>query len=174
MRTPCRRGRARVTAALLLLAGCAPAPTAPSVAPALPATFSCGPAADADFEGAGEARLQGFVAWLAYARGAPAGISPARVSLAIVRGPAKPGPSGVQAGEISCAGPDGPYRITLYRDALAGRPLAVAYDTLAHEFHHLVQIHRDRLPCGPTTIAAHEAYEREAREAARRIVPACR
>lgn len=160
-----------------LLAACAPAPVAPSAvavtAPA-PGTISCAQAQDGDFEGAGERRLRGFLAYLAAAHGAPAGIDPAQVSLGIVRGAAKLAPAGVQAGEVGCGnGSDGPYRVTLYRDALAGRPLALAYETIAHEFHHVVQIHRDRLPCSAGG-AQREAYEREAREVARRFVPQCK
>lgn len=139
----------------------------------MPARFSCDNAVDADFEGAGEARLHGFLNYLAQAHGVPAGIDPTKVSLGIVRGPAKLAPAGVQAGEIGCGnGGAGPYRVTLYRDALAGRPLALAYETIAHEFHHVVQTHRDRLPCGADG-KQREAYEREAREVARRFVPKC-
>jgi hypothetical protein len=136
-----------------------------------PTRFSCAQARDADFEGAGERQLRGFLAYLAEAHGAPAGIDPRQVSLGIVRGAAKLAPAGVQAGEVGCGhGSDGPYRVTLYRDALAGRPLALAYETIAHEFHHVVQIHRDRLPCAAGD-GPREAYEREAREVARRFVP---
>jgi hypothetical protein len=160
-----------------LLPACAPAPvTAPQVPVTVPppAGFGCEQAHDADFEGGGERRLQGFLKYLAEAHGAPAGIDPRKVSLGIVRGPAKLAPAGVQAGEVGCgAGSDGPYRVTLYRDALAGRPLALAYETIAHEFHHVVQIHRDRLPCAARD-GQREAYEREAREVAQRFVPPCK
>jgi len=159
-----------------LLAGCAPAPAfAPPARAFVPASFSCEQARDADFEEAGARRLQGFLSYLAHAHGAPAGIDPTKVSLGIVRGAAKLAPAGVQAGEVGCGvGTDGPYRVTLYRDALAGRPLALTYETIAHEFHHVVQIHRDRLPCAAGDGAQREAYEREAREVARRFVPPCK
>ena len=157
-----------------LLAACAPAPVAVAPRSVAPASFSCAQAQDADFEGAGERRLHGFLAYLASAHGAPAGIDPTQVSLGIVRGTAKLAPAGIQAGEVGCGnGSDGPYRVTLYRDALAGRPLALAYETIAHEFHHVVQIHRDRLPCAAGD-KEREAYEREAREVARRFVPRCK
>jgi hypothetical protein len=158
-----------------LLAACAPAPVAPPAPAALPASFSCAHARDADFDGAGEQRLRGFLSYLAQAHGLPAGIEPREVSLGIVRGPAKLAPAGVQAGEVGCGGAgQGPYRVTLYRDALAGRPLALAYETVAHEFHHVVQIHRDHLPCGARSDKDRAAYEREAREVARSFVPACK
>jgi hypothetical protein len=158
-----------------LLAACAPAPVSPvTVTARAPAGFSCAQARDGDFEGAGEQRMQGFLAYLAQAHGAPAGIDPSQVSLGIVRGSAKFAPAGVQAGEVGCGGGgNGPYRVALYRDALVGRPLALTYETIAHEFHHVVQIHRDRLPCAAGD-KQREAYEREAREVARRFVPQCR
>jgi hypothetical protein len=167
--------RVLLTPLACLLAACAPAPVAaPAPAAEPPASFSCAKAQDADFDGEGERRLGNFLRYLAQAHGAPAGIDPAEVSLGIVRGPAKLAPAGVQAGEIGCGnGGAGPYRVTLYRDALAGRPLALAYETIAHEFHHVVQIHRDRLPCAAGD-KNREAYEREAREVARRFVPICK
>lgn len=158
----------------LLLAACAPAPLAPAGPVVEVKPGGCQAARDADFEGEGERRMHAFLRWLAHAHGAPAGLDPGQVTLAIARGPVKPGPAGVQAGEIACGrGGAGPFRITLYRDALAGRPLAVAYETLAHEFHHVVQIHRDRLPCGAGD-RSREAYEQEARDVARRFVPRCK
>jgi len=157
-----------------LLAACAPAPVAVPVSVArAPTSFSCEQALDADFEGAGEQRLHGFLRYLAEAHGAPAGIDPGQVSLGIVRGPPKLAPAGVQAGEVGCGvGSDGPYRVTVYRDTLVGRPLALTYETIAHEFHHVVQIHRDRLPCAAGD-GKREAYEREAKAVARRFVPTC-
>jgi hypothetical protein len=132
----------------------------------------CEPLRDADFEGAGEQRLRGYLAWIAQSHGAQVGITPREVSLAIARGEPKPGPAGVQVGEVSCAsGYRGPYRVTLFRDALVGRPHAVAYHTLAHEFHHLVQIRRAKLACEAKGSAV--PYEREAESFARSVVPAC-
>ena len=157
-------------ACVLALAACAPAPVAPPVKPALPSTFSCSAARDLDFEGAGEQRLQAFLAWLAVNHGKPARLTPAQVSLAIVRGTPKPGPAGVQVGEISCDKDD--YRITLYRNALSGRPLAVTYETLAHEFHHVVQIRRDQLACEASK-GKRADYEREADAFARKLVRRC-
>jgi len=154
----------------LALAACAPAPVATSVTPALPATFSCSAARDADFEGAGEQKLRAFLAWLAQNHGKAVGLKVAQVSLAIVRGDPKPGPAGVQVGEISCTPDD--YRITLYRDGLAGRPLAVTYGTLAHEFFHVVQIRRDKLNC-ESSKGNRERYELEATDFARKLVPRC-
>jgi hypothetical protein len=154
-----------------LLAACAPAPVAPPAEPAAPEQLSCAPARDADFDGAGEQQLRRYVAWLAEVHGKPVGLQPRTVALGIVRGAAKPGPAGVQAAEIACG--DGDYRITLYRDALAGRPLALAYKTVAHEFFHLVQIRRDHLDCAASK-GHREAYEREADAFAMRVVPACR
>ena len=150
------------------LAACAP--LGPRVEPAAPETFSCAVARDADFEGEGEHQLRAYLAWLAVNHGEPAALKPSQVSLAIVRGDSKPGPAGVQVGEISCNSDD--YRITLYRDALTGRPLAVAYDTLAHEFHHVVQIRRDKLACEARK-GQRAAYEREAAAFARKLVPRC-
>jgi hypothetical protein len=154
----------------LALAACAPAPVAAPVTPALPATFSCATARDQDFEGAGEQKLRAFLAWLAQDHGKAVGLKVSQVSLAIVRGDPKPGPAGVQVGEISCSPDD--YRITLYRNALAGRPLAVAYETLAHEFHHIVEIRRDRLACEARK-GARAAYEKEATDFARKLVRRC-
>ena len=178
------RGLRIFCCALALAAvACAPSP-APRPAPepkparkpvavrvsAAPPTPSCRPSRDTDFEGAGEQQLRGYLDWLARAHGAPASLKVRDVELAIVRGDPKPGPGGVTAGEISCNKDE--YRITLYRNALAGRPLAVAYDTLAHEFHHIVQIRRDGLRCASRK-GERESYEREAVEFAARLVPAC-
>ena len=103
--------------------------------------------------------------------GAQAGLKPHHVSLAIVRGKPKPGPGGVTAGEISCNGKY--HRIGLYRDALAGRPLRVAYGTLAHEFFHVVQTVRDDLDCEARP-GERATYEDEANEFTARVLPACR
>jgi hypothetical protein len=134
----------------------------------------CRIAVDRDFEGRGARELESYLDKLARDHGGATRLTPKDVSLAIVRGEPKPGPDGVTAGEVACADNDGraPYRITLYRDALAGRTLATAYRTVAHEFHHVVQIRRDKLPCGPGD-KAREEYEREAREVAQRFVPGC-
>ena len=163
-----KRLRRFVPACALALAACAP--PVPQVKPAAPEKFSCAAARDADFEGEGEQQLHAYLAWLAVNHGKP-GLEPSQVSLAIVRTYPKPGPAGVQVGEISCNADD--YRITLYRNALAGRPLAVAYETLAHEFHHIVQIRRDRLACEARK-GERAAYEREATEFARKRVPSCK
>lgn len=158
---------------LFLTVACVPAPApvrerAPqTVAPVL----ACGTASDEDFEGDGEERLWSYLDWLVRTHGAEAGLLPHRVSLAIVRGQPKPGPGGVTAGEISCDGRN--YRIGLYRDALSGRSLRVAYSTLAHEFFHVVQIRRDGLDCEARP-GERATYEREATEFAARVVPACR
>lgn len=82
-----------------------------------PARDRCAVARAADFEGAGAAELQRYASTLARTRGAAVGLSPAEVTVAISDAPPKPGPEGVIAAEIACAGPGGdggPYRITLY------------------------------------------------------------
>jgi hypothetical protein len=152
-----------------LLAACATAPeTVPP--PAAPPPIGCEAARAADFEGAGEQRLRAYLAWLAQHYGGDVALAPSRVGLAVAASEPKPGPAGVQAGEVAC-NPDS-YRVTLYRTALEGRPLAVAYETVAHEFFHLVQIRRDRLDCAPGD-GARKLYEREAAGFARELVPAC-
>lgn len=158
---------------LLLAVACAPVPSpvrepqTQAVAPSV----NCENARDEDFEGDGEERFWGYLDWLVRSHGAEAGLKPHHVSLAIVRGLPKPGPGGVTAGEISCNGKY--YRIALYRDALAGRPLRVAYGTLAHEFFHVVQIGRDGLDC-EARAGERASYEREAGDFAVRVLPACR
>lgn len=167
-----RQLRAAVLAAAL--GACAPAPTVPEGPAVEVKPGGCERARDSDFAGVGEERLRGFLRWLAHTHGAPAGLDPRQVSLGIVRGSVKPGPMGVQAGEISCGnGGRGPFRVTLYRDALSGRPLATTYHTLAHEFHHVVQIRRENLPCDAGD-GSRAAYEQEAEDVAHRFVPACR
>lgn len=157
-----------------LLAACAPTPTPPpvrepqTVAPSV----RCENATDDDFEGEGEEALWSYLDWLVRSHGAPGGLKPHHVSLAIARGKPKPGPGGVTAGEVSCA--DKRYRIALYRDALTGRPLRVAYRTLAHEFFHVVQIGRDGLDCGAPGVEDRDLYELEAEGFAARVTPACR
>lgn len=175
MTPPWRCGSALAAAFAL---GCAAAP-APAPLPEFAALEAasrdpCRPARDEDFEGDGEAALRGYVDWLARTHGPLAALSPRDVSLVIVRGEPKPGPAGVTGGEVSCALDYGaPYRITLYRDALVGRRLETAYTVVAHEFQHVLQIRRDRLPCGASG-EQREHYEREATDVAARLAPACR
>jgi hypothetical protein len=114
--------------------------------------------------------LRGFLAWVAQAHGAAVGIGPDDVSLAIVRGAAKPGPAGVTAAEIGCDAAG--YRITLYRNALSGRPLSVTWEVVAHEFHHIVQVRREGLACEAPPGRRAE-YEREAAAFAGRVLPEC-
>jgi hypothetical protein len=155
-------------------AACAPAPVIAPVPDAEVRPGGCEPARDADFEGESEARQRSYLAWLVKAYGAQAGLGSREVSLAIVRGSEKLAPSGVQVGEVGCgARGQGPYRITIYRDALVGRPLATTYHAIAHEFHHVVQIRRGNLPCGPGE-GSRFPYEREAEDFAGSVVPGCR
>ena len=156
---------------LCLTVACVPAPSSVRAPQSGAPSVGCEKARDADFEGEGEERFWAYLDWLVRSHGAQAGLMPHHVSLAIVRGQAKPGPGGVTTGEISCAGRS--YRIALYRDALSGRPLQVAYSTLAHEFFHAVQVRRDGLAC-EARAGERASYEREASEFAARIVPACR
>lgn len=166
--------------AAVLLAGCSVGPTP---APAELARFEvpvrdrCEVARVEDFEGAGEAALQRYAGKLALERGGKVGLRPGDVALAISDGPPKPGPHGVIAGEISCAGPGGhgaPYRITLFRKALEGRQLFTAYHTVAHEYLHVEQMQRDQLPCNdPGDEAQVQRYEREAIRTADALQPAC-
>lgn len=163
----------RVGAAAVLAAACqAPTRGAPEAERAgAPPRGRCEVAYEADFEGAGLQALERYVAELTRVLGPPAGLQPGAVTLEVARSEPKPGPSGMVAGEIACG--NGRYRITLFRKALAGRPLNVAYQTTAHEFFHVVQIRRDGLHCGPAPgRAAH--YEREAQAFAEQQVPRCR
>ncbi|MGQ0586257.1 MAG: ImmA/IrrE family metallo-endopeptidase [Gammaproteobacteria bacterium] len=168
--------RLALAAGVLALAACAeqPAPPAATIVtramPASPEPIACAIARDADFEGAGEAQLRRYLEWLAWTHGTGAGLRPDQVTLAIIRGSFKNAPAGVQVGEISCGA--GEYRVMLYRDALAGRPLAVVYGTLAHEFYHVVQIRRDQLACEAKK-GERLKYEREADEFASKVTPAC-
>jgi hypothetical protein len=155
-------------------AGCAPEAVIAPPPPAEVQPGGCETARDAHFEGESESRLRSYVAWLVKAYGAQAGLGPREVSLGIVRAAQKLAPSGVQVGEVGCgARGQGPYRITIYRDALVGRPLATTYSAIAHEFHHVVQIRRGNLPCGPGE-GSRFPYEREAEDFARSVVPGCR
>jgi len=163
--------RLPAAALLCLTAACVPGPSPVHAPQTETPRVSCEKAEDADFEGEGEEQFWRYLDWLVRSHGAEAGLMPHHVSLAIVRGQPKPGPGGVTAGEIACY--DRRYRIALYRDALSGRPLQVAYSTLAHEFYHLVQIRRDRLDCEARK-GERATYEREATEFAARVVPGCR
>lgn len=161
-------------------AGCAAAPPpdeAELVRFEAPARDRCDLARATDFEGAGAAELQRYAYALARSRGASVGLSPTEVAVAISDAPPKPGPEGVIAAEIGCAGPGGdggPYRITLYRKALEGRRLYTAYHTVAREFHHIVQMERDQLPCNGTAEDKAPRYEREAIATADQLQPACK
>ena len=163
--------------AFIALAACVACAPAPVIAPEPQSEVrpgGCQPATDANFEGAGEEHLRSYLAWLVKTEGARVKLGPRDASLAIVRGAQKLAPNGVQVGELGCSGRgEAPYRITLYRDGLVGRPLAVTYRTLAHEFHHIVQIRREDLPCGPRDGSRH-GYERDADAVAAKLVPACR
>jgi len=133
----------------------------------------CRTAFDADFEGQGRAALESYLAALASHYGARVAANVRKVSLTIVKGTPKPSFAGVTAGEVACNSGDR-YRITLYRDALAGRPLTTAYNTVAHEFQHVVQIERDHLPCNAKRSRDLPRYEREAAAVADQLVPPCR
>ncbi|HUR41286.1 MAG TPA: hypothetical protein VM240_08970 [Verrucomicrobiae bacterium] len=132
----------------------------------------CQVALDADFDDSGRADFQRYVNWLTATQAGGTHLDPGEVTLAIARGKPKPGPKGVIAGEVSCGAGEEPFRITLYRDALVGRQLQTAFRTAAHEFHHIVQIRRDGLPCDAVS-AERERYEKEAEGVADRLVPAC-
>lgn len=156
----------------LLAAACAPAGPVPAPAVEV-APAGCEASSDGDYEGAAGERLRAYLASVAQAHGTPVGVTPQDVSLAIVRSLPRPGPSGVQAGELTCgAGGGAPYRIALYRDALSGRAKRIAYHTIAHEFFHIVQIRRDGLR-GCEARGSAQPYEREAEQFADRLVPAC-
>lgn len=58
--------------------------------------------------------------------------------------------------------------------ALEGRRLYTAYHTIAHEFHHIVQMERDQLPCNGTAEDKVPRYEREALAIADQLQPACK
>lgn len=133
----------------------------------------CAVAQPADFEGAGEVELRHYLQWLAHRRGGDVAVGPRQVNLAIAHGEPKPGLIGVTAAEVACEPGNTAFRITLYREALLGRQLYTAYQAVAHEFQHVVQIRRDDLPCGPRE-GTREAYEREAAAVAEALVPACR
>lgn len=156
----------------LALSGCLNEPADPIEIAALEraARDPCNETRDADFEGGRGERFQRYARTLA----ARASVPPEEVSVAIVKGTPEAAPRGVAAAEIACGSNDGrpPYLITLYRDALAGRPLQTAFRTVAHEMQHVVQIRRDLLPCGPRA-GTREHYEREAEAIAERLVPAC-
>lgn len=137
-----------------------------------PARDRCALAHTADFEGAGEAELHRYLHALARRHGPGSGVEPREVNLAIASGEPRPGLVGVTAGEVSCEPGNRAFRITLYREALVGRQLYMAYQTVAHEFQHVVQIRRDGLACGPPP-GLLEEYEREAADHAARLVPAC-
>jgi hypothetical protein len=165
-------------AAAAVLAACAAEPPAPAPVAAFEAQprDRCAVARAEDFRGAGAADLQRYARTLARERAAGVGLAERDVSLAVSDAEPKPGPVGVIAGEFSCgSGGDGPpFRITLYRKALEGRPLQVAYHTVAHELQHIVQVRRDSLRCHGSDAAAVERYEREAMDVAGQLVPECR
>lgn len=133
----------------------------------------CDVARAADFEGAGEAELRRYLYQLAESRAHDVTLHPRQVTLALAVGEPEPGLEGITAGEVACAfRGDPPYRITLYPTALMGRPLYTTYQTVAHEFQHIVQIRRDRLACEPRD-GTRDHYEAEAKAVAERLVPAC-
>jgi len=159
---------------IALLASCAPPPVIAPEPQAEVRPGGCRIATDADFEGAGEQHMRSYLAWLVKTEGARVQLGPRDAALAIVRGAGKLAPSGVQIAEVGCSAKGAaPYRVTLYRDALVGRPLATSYHAIAHEFHHVVQIRKESLPCGPGEASRHP-YERQADAVADRLVPACK
>jgi hypothetical protein len=140
-----------------------------------PAGGRCEPALASDFEGEGQTALRLYLDWLVRTYGPPYVHDPAEVALSIPASFPRPTEVGVTAGEVSCTdGKDAPaFQITLFRAALEGRPRQSLYGALAHEFFHVVQIRRDGLACKPTRDTK-ERLEREAEEAARKIVPPCK
>jgi hypothetical protein len=161
-----------LTAALTACGSTPPRPVAEFARVEAAPRDRCDTARASDFEGAGAAELRRYARWLARTQGSAVALRPDRVEFAIAGGEPEPGPVGVTAGEVACADGNEAFRITLYREALVGRQLATAYQTVAHEFQHVVQIRRDGLPCGPRD-GTLEAYEREAAAVAGRLVPPC-
>jgi hypothetical protein len=91
--------------------------------------------------------------------------------------PTHPGRPGVVGGRIVCHSGEAArtagakYRITLYKSAFFGKCRAQIFNTIAHEFKHILQVIENNLSCtGVENIAA---YEKESYTWADYIAPLC-
>jgi hypothetical protein len=93
--------------------------------------------------------------------------------------PTRPGREGPVAGEIVCHPPEaweevGRYRIVLYREPLLNHDVSRLYNTIAHEFKHVLQdvAGEGAVNCGQFAKDSRlRAYEKEASRWADRIAP---
>jgi hypothetical protein len=122
-----------------------------------------------------------YLDWLVGTWGAEHGLRPGDVRLyaSYAPAPTRPGRDGPVAGEIACHPPGsrsevGRYRIVVYREALLGREVSHLYNTLAHEFKHVLQdvVGEDAVDCGRIANASRlRKYEKEASRWADRVAP---
>lgn len=131
----------------------------------------CAIARDADFAGEGRWRLERYLERLARTSGGAYGIQPQEFRLLISNAsPPLVGGHPV-GGEIGCSW--GKRYVSLYKQTLTNRTLAVTYNTIAREYFHHVQVRRDGVSCS-SSVDGLAALEAEARNWARDVAPLCR
>ena len=124
-----------------------------------------------------------FLDWLIRTFGEEHGLRPHDVRLFVApqRAPTRYASEGVVAGELVCHPESewrrrGRYQITLYRDALVGGSVGCLYNTVAHEFRHVLQELESggATRCGRVTDPAWLArLEQDAVEFAGEVAPDC-
>jgi hypothetical protein len=177
--------RSLSVASLCLLTACAGARKAPLGPEPPPKLLRCFLLKSDDFShGRAMDRLRpyrDYLDWLIRSWGVEYGLTPRDVRLyaSYAPAPTRPGRDGPVAGEIVCHHPEeredvGRYRIVLYREALLGHDVSRLYNTIAHEFKHVLQdaAGEGAVDCGRIAKAsALRHYEKEASRWADRIAP---
>lgn len=118
-----------------------------------------------------------YLDWLISTYGSAHGLESGDIKIyaSYAEPPTMPGQPGVVAGEVvkfegAAATAQGcKYQITIYRDALVGHTLSELYNTIAHEFKHILQDVEHGVGIGSTD----PQYEQEVKEFANYLVPPC-
>jgi len=136
----------------------------------------CDPANTDDFYGNNLKALQHYLNWLVREYGSPADLNVGDVKVNIDRSepPVLPGGdmvagyiSKVPSSLISMFGAK--WQVNLYEKTLTGEPKAQTYNTIAHEFKHILQVIEHNLNINDVTIIGQ--YEREAEDFANYLAP---
>ena len=122
-----------------------------------------------------------YLDWLIRSWGVDYGLGSRDVRLyaSYAPAPTRPGREGPVAGEIVCHHPGaweevGRYRIVLYRETLMNHDVSRLYNTIAHEFKHVLQdvAGEGAVNCGQIAKASKlREYEKEASRWADRVAP---
>jgi hypothetical protein len=122
-----------------------------------------------DFRGNGLNSLREYLDWLVREFGTSVGLDVGDVTLTISNEyppPTVPGePGKLLAGTVFCPSPS-KYIIVIYEHSFTGKTVAEIYNTIAHEFKHILQIIEHGLDCEQRTPQLEEEADRWAEQIA--------